>query len=294
MDVTRESERDKQEFTDALNHCLDLLRANNYITDLNSDVITRKAAVIGQEMYESLKRIRDRSRTIITKTNQNQPVIDIPHDHLVRNVINPVNQIHYIKEEPPEIIETEETELYEIDNERKITVKDVKSLEGSDDFDIKRPVSDDEEQINGEVPHRIKFNRGKRRGRRPYERIPIEEKIRVVNLARSNANWTLNWLKEKSGCQRLSSIIQLKQWEKQVMQNSTILDKLNVINGWVYSKYLQEKERNSDVTDSMLRDWANEASIKFVYPRFKFEANDAWIAAFKKIHGIRTGDIYED
>uniref|UniRef100_A0A0C9R5P6 Myh8 protein n=1 Tax=Fopius arisanus TaxID=64838 RepID=A0A0C9R5P6_9HYME len=301
----REIERDKQEFTDAINHCIDLLRANNYITDVNSDVITRKAAVIGQEMYECLKKIKERSRTVAKPTvidkSERVPIVDIhERDHIVRNhvvnhVVNPVNQIHYIKEEPLEIIETEETESYEDEGEKKITVRDVKSLEDSDDFDIKRPgsVSDDDDPIQNHQIHRTRFARGRKR-KRPYARIPIEEKIKVVNLARSNPNWTLAWLKERSGSERLSSIIQLRQWEKQVLSKSTIIDKLNVINGWVYSRYLEEKEKNFDVANSMLREWAIAAAQKFVYPRFKFEPNDAWLAGFKKIHGLKHGDIYED
>ncbi|XP_034935650.1 uncharacterized protein [Chelonus insularis] len=47
-----------QEFTDALNHCIDLLRQNNYITNSNNDVISRRAAVFGQYMYEYLMQCR--------------------------------------------------------------------------------------------------------------------------------------------------------------------------------------------------------------------------------------------
>lgn len=302
MEATaRETERDKQEFTDAINHCFDLLRANNYITEVNSDVITRRAAVIGQEMYECLKKIKDRTRALAKSTNYDKidrvPVIDLlERDHSTRNhVVNPVNQMHFIKDEPLEIIETEETESYEDEGEKQITVGDVKSLGDSDDFDMKRPGSEDD-GTRSALDHqlqRARFARSRKR-KRPYARIPVEEKIRVVNLARANPSWTLAWLKERSGSERLNSIIQLRQWEKQVLSKGSIIHKLNVINGWVYSRYIEEKEKNFDVSNSMLREWAIGAAQKFVYPRFKFEANDAWLAGFKKIHGLKHGDIYED
>ncbi|KAF7992283.1 hypothetical protein HCN44_001608 [Aphidius gifuensis] len=56
----RTDEKTKQIFTDALQHCLDLLNENNNIPKNNikyssNNILTQKSAIIGHEMYEFFK-----------------------------------------------------------------------------------------------------------------------------------------------------------------------------------------------------------------------------------------------
>ncbi|XP_044020275.1 MATH and LRR domain-containing protein PFE0570w-like [Aphidius gifuensis] len=59
--------------------------------------------------------------------------------------------------------------------------------------------------------------------------ISYEERSRVVKLASKNPNWSLHWLRERSGCEGIRQRSQVEEWKKQIQQGGSPREKMNFV-----------------------------------------------------------------
>ncbi|KAL1493742.1 hypothetical protein ABEB36_009436 [Hypothenemus hampei] len=120
------------------------------------------------------------------------------------------------------------------------------------------------------------------------EHIPLDYKIKAVNIAKAHPTWKLQTL-QKNGCRRLTKKEQLVQWEKDVMNGGNTFDKYRIIDSWVYDRFVESRQDCQQVTTRNLQQWALTAAGQF--KNFNFKASTRWVAKFKNIDKIRQRKI---
>ncbi|KAL1488862.1 hypothetical protein ABEB36_014657 [Hypothenemus hampei] len=120
------------------------------------------------------------------------------------------------------------------------------------------------------------------------EHIPLDYKIKAVNIAKAHPTWKLQTL-QKNGCRRLTKKEQLVQWEKDVMNGGNTFDKYRIIDSWVYDRFVESRQDCQQVTTRKLQQWALTAAGQF--KNFNFKASTRWVAKLKNIHKIRQRKI---
>lgn len=120
------------------------------------------------------------------------------------------------------------------------------------------------------------------------EYIPLEYKIKVVNIAKEHPKWSLQNL-QKKGCLHLKSMKHLHRWEEDIKRGGTTIDKYTIINSWTYDRFVEARANNQQVTTRHLQQWALSAASQF--EDFSFKASNSWVIKFKKEHKIKQRKI---
>lgn len=120
------------------------------------------------------------------------------------------------------------------------------------------------------------------------EYIPLDYKIKVINIAKAHPTWNLQTLKKK-GCRRLKKIEYLSRWEENVKKGRNTFDKYSIIDSWTYDRFVEARQNYQQVTTRNLQQWALAAAGQ--YPDFAFKASNSWIIKFKKKHQIRQRKV---
>jgi len=154
-----------------------------------------------------------------------------------------------------------EEELYEEDND-VVPVRENKNSSLADEVDVYEP----EPALYRLADH-----------------IPLDSKIRMINIAKEHPNWSLQTL-QKKGCSLLKKKENLKKWEADVKSGGTRFDKISSIDSWTYDRYVEARQNRQQVTTRNLQQWALAAAAQ--YPDFDFKASDSWVKAFKSRHRI--------
>lgn len=123
---------------------------------------------------------------------------------------------------------------------------------------------------------------------RDVEQIPLDYKIKVLNIAKAHPTWSLQTLQRK-GCSRLKRKEYLSRWEEDVKKGGNTFDKYAIIDSWTYDRFLEARENCQQVTTRNLQQWALSAATQF--RDFEFKASDRWVGDFKKKHKIRQRKI---
>lgn len=124
------------------------------------------------------------------------------------------------------------------------------------------------------------------------EYIPLEYKIKVVNLAKEHPKWSLKTL-QKNGCSRLKSMKLLYRWKEDIKRGGTRIDKYTAIDSWTYDRFVEACRANhQQVTTRDLQQWALTAANKF--KDFSFKASKRWVWKFKKKHKIKQRKYTKD
>ena len=71
--------------------------------------------------------------------------------------------------------------------------------------------------------------------------IPLEYKMKVVNMAKAHPTWNLKSLQTK-GCSKLKNMSYLARWEEQIKKGGTVQEKLEVIDKWTYDRFKEARE----------------------------------------------------
>lgn len=124
--------------------------------------------------------------------------------------------------------------------------------------------------------------------KRESEHIPLDYKIKAVNIAKKHPNWSLETL-QKNGCRRLKKKEYLSKWEKDIKRGGNIFDKYAIIDSWTYDRFIEARQHYHQVTTKNLQQWALSAAGQF--EGFEFKASERWAKKFKNQHGIRQRKI---
>lgn len=120
------------------------------------------------------------------------------------------------------------------------------------------------------------------------EYIPLEYKVKVVNISKSHPTWTLKTL-HKRGCSRLKRVDFLPKWEEQIKSGGTAFDKYATIDSWTSDRFQEARKNCQQVTTRNLQQWDLSAASQF--HDFEFKALETWVREFKRKHGIRQPKI---
>ncbi|XP_044006506.1 DNA ligase 1-like [Aphidius gifuensis] len=152
-----------------------------------------------------------------------------------------------------------------------------------DDNDID-VVDDDDDDVDD---NSLNQNKSLKDEVKVYDSISFEEKTRVVKLAIENPNWSLDLLREQSGCENIKDRRQVEVWKNHIEQGGSRREKMNFVNNWVLNKCIENQKKGEVITNKKIRTWGLEAK-KNCKP-IKFTASDGWLSKFKKKHEI-TGE----
>lgn len=291
--VLSENSNVKKLFSDAIHCTLDLLHKNNYLTE-GTDVISRQAAILGQEIFAHLENIRKNLSSEGNNMNLCPEIISRKrpgndNKSTTNSLSTPTKKICVIVSS---VIDKKCND----DESKKINKKECKNnesdLEGKKENKYEKKDCETVTEINGnnfdmkknsKTGHETIKELKKKRQRNMY-RIPLELKKKIVMFAKKNPGTTLMELERRFGCS-LSTKQQLRRWEKEVNQGGTVLDRRALVYSWVYQKVCENKKNNINVTTAMLQAWALEANNKYFSPQknplFAFSATRGWVQRFK-------------
>lgn len=233
-------EKTKQKFTDALQHCLNLMNENNktYQHDLNyssNNILTRRSALTGYQMYEFFKEI------------------------IKKEIIEPDTEKIKLKRASVKLKRLDPGVM------RKLRSKKNKS------------VSIDNDDVE---------TRNKLKAHRKLKKIHLSQKkkLEIINMIRENPSWSMRTIREKSGCPSCQSY-QIKRWIDMFKKGGSGSKPMNMINRYVYGKYIHFKKKNKQITDKDLTKWAGEAIAKYnIKYSKKFTVQRDWLGRFKRIY----------
>ncbi|KAJ8685964.1 hypothetical protein QAD02_021757 [Eretmocerus hayati] len=89
--------------------------------------------------------------------------------------------------------------------------------------------------------------------------IPLDEKIKIVNMQREHPNWKLPSIRANGG-KALSRLDELTQWKKHIANGGTLQDKYNAIDKWTYDRF--QEARNSELAAEDRQLHSREDAIK--------------------------------
>lgn len=128
----------------------------------------------------------------------------------------------------------------------------------------------------------------KKTKKRVVEYIPLDYKIKVVNIARTHPTWNLKTL-QKNGCHRLNKMRYLSIWREDIIKGGNVFDKYSFVDNWTYDRFFEARQDFQQITTRNLQQWASTAARQF--SDFNFKASDRWVNRFKYKHGIRQRKI---
>ncbi|GBN35976.1 hypothetical protein AVEN_22431-1 [Araneus ventricosus] len=124
--------------------------------------------------------------------------------------------------------------------------------------------------------------------KRYVEYIPLDYKIKVVNIAKAHPTWNLQSL-QKNGCSHLKKMEYLSKWEEEIKKGGNLFDKYSILDSWTYDRFVEARENYQQVTTRNLQQWALAAAGQFA--EFEFKASESWVKKFKNKHGIRQRKV---
>lgn len=119
--------------------------------------------------------------------------------------------------------------------------------------------------------------------------IPIEYKRKVIEFWRSGKKKPRKIESVKVRFRKVSSIRQLRRWEKQLNEGGNRLEKLRQISAYTLDKCNEALERGAIIHDIDIMQWALQAQQEENVPGFK--ASYGWVRKFKIAHKIVSRKI---
>jgi len=84
------------------------------------------------------------------------------------------------------------------------------------------------------------------------EYIPLENKIKIFNMAKEHPKWSSTNLQKKRRL-TLEKYDALYRWERHIKYGGTIIDKYVVIDSWTYDCFVEARENNLQFTTRNLQ-----------------------------------------
>lgn len=120
--------------------------------------------------------------------------------------------------------------------------------------------------------------------------IPIETKIKIVQVAKEHPNWSLQTL-QRNGCSLLKSKKYLGRWENDIL-NGGVKECYDKINKWTYDRFYESRVNKQPVSTRMIQQWASVAAMQFEnVSGFRFIASLSWVKKFKHTNNIRQRKV---
>jgi len=118
--------------------------------------------------------------------------------------------------------------------------------------------------------------------------MPLETKIKIVNMVREHPKWSIQTIHKRGGSalQRKSD---LKRWCAEIEQGGGIKEKYEAINKWTIDRFREAREQKKPVTTRMLQQWASQAAVQF--EGLNFVASHTWAVKFKQTFQIRQRKV---
>ncbi|XP_076670275.1 uncharacterized protein LOC143369784 [Andrena cerasifolii] len=120
---------------------------------------------------------------------------------------------------------------------------------------------------------------------RKDEFIPIETKIKIVNLAKKHPTWSLKSL-QRWGGSALTNKKLLKKWETDIQKNGSSKEIWKEINNWTYDRFVEAKDKKQPVTTRMIQQWASVGAMQHQAEGMNFVALHGWVEKFKMKYRI--------
>lgn len=115
--------------------------------------------------------------------------------------------------------------------------------------------------------------------------LSLEDKKKIVDLAKKHPYWSLQMINKHSGCRPIKHTQDLARYKKQVEIGGSSMDRKKQLNAWVYDKYLEHIKENEKFDERTLRKWGLEAKKIFYLDKglkTRFAASRSWMRRFKK------------
>ncbi|XP_046407402.1 uncharacterized protein LOC124172041 [Ischnura elegans] len=114
--------------------------------------------------------------------------------------------------------------------------------------------------------------------RSTHQHIPLDVKVKVVNMAKEHPKWSLATL-QTLGSVHLKHKGMLAICEKDIKSGGTKRDKLEMIDRWVYDRFVEARNMNEPVMTRTLQEWAISLSFQHISQEFEFFASASWVAS---------------
>lgn len=279
------TDRNKKVFSDALHYSMDLFKKNDLISEQN-DTIYQESVTLGHKIFDVIQKTRQ--KFMLKKLNQSWNTMEQGNNlssELVKNEPNDFRNRN-TQSYAYDYSETMRRQLYpnSLQLPNSVFGNNGNSFDTTEKFTIDNSGDDDDDDD--------KFNKqfGYTSKSLKYEFVPYEEKLRIVNLARENPDWTMKTLRERSGCKHVMNRDQLERWSEQCSLGGTREDRRKAINSWVFAKCVDYKNRGKKINNQLLKKWALEAASICIPPKNnpnnEFRASSWWMLNFKNLHGI--------
>jgi hypothetical protein len=118
--------------------------------------------------------------------------------------------------------------------------------------------------------------------------IPLETKIKIVNLAREHPRWSLKTLQNMGGS-ALKNKKHLSRWREEIRKGGNKWEKFEAINKWVLDRFHEARNQKRPVITRMLKSWASQAALQF--EGLNFSASKSWADRFKLFNNIRQRKV---
>ncbi|KAF7994912.1 hypothetical protein HCN44_004384 [Aphidius gifuensis] len=123
------------------------------------------------------------------------------------------------------------------------------------------------------------------------EFIPLDMKIKIVNMAKKHPEWSIKTLQEKTGCPLIERRQQLNLWNEHIQAGGSQKERNQKIFKWIYEKCIEKKKQNNKtkITTNEIMEWSYEAH-KLFFPnipiKYKNRTNEksSWVANFKRYY----------
>ncbi|XP_044006468.1 uncharacterized protein LOC122851359 [Aphidius gifuensis] len=169
--------------------------------------------------------------------------------------------------------------FYSKEDDERSFPKDENYLDVDNGVDVDDNNDDNNLKQNEELENKIKVS----------DDISFEERARVVKLATENPNWSLDMLREQSGCKNIFKFQQVEAWKNQIEQGGSPREIMNCVNNWVLNKCIESQKKGEVLTNAKIQAFGLEA--KKIFKPKSFSASGVWLMMFKKNHEI-TGKSY--
>lgn len=125
-------------------------------------------------------------------------------------------------------------------------------------------------------------------------------KLKVVQMSRDNPSWSIEMLREKSGCRYLENKETLDSWVKQVNLCASPAERRDVIHRTIIGKCIKyQKKDDKQFNNELLLKWASEAcqeclpSKSAIRQSSRFYSSSDWLMSFKNSHNIAGSNQLE-
>lgn len=122
------------------------------------------------------------------------------------------------------------------------------------------------------------------------EKIPLDYKIKVINIQREHPRWNLATIQNNGGA-KLSRMDTLVRWRKDIENGGTVYDKYNLISKCTYERFVESRKLGKPVYTRTLKVWAMQTAMQFLSDDFYFRVSRSWLNDFKNKNRIRMRKI---